>query len=53
MNPRNAHLVTGPGRPVQPLLNPARDLLQVRHAIDHATLQVEPLADSRWDEVDW
>lgn len=53
MNVATAHLVTGDQIAIQPVLYQARDVLQHRHGIDHATLQVEPRADARCAETGW
>lgn len=53
MHVATAHLVTGTSEHVQPVLDEARDLLQQRYGIAHATLQVEPRARSSCAEVDW
>lgn len=48
-----AHLVANEPSDVQPVLDRARTLLRDRHGIAHATLQVEPHADRRCQEIDW
>lgn len=53
MNVATAHLVTADHADAHAVLDRARDLLRDRHAIAHATLQVEPADHRGCDEVGW
>ncbi|MFC5752848.1 cation diffusion facilitator family transporter [Actinomadura rugatobispora] len=53
MNVATAHLVTAEQADAHAVLDRARDLLRDRHAIAHATLQVEPESHEGCDEVGW
>ncbi|MFI0405727.1 cation diffusion facilitator family transporter [Actinomadura sp. 3N508] len=53
MHVATAHLVTTSGADAHAVLDRARDLLRDRHAIAHATLQVEPPDHVGCDEVGW
>ncbi len=48
-----AHLVIHPGADSHGVLDRARDLLEDRYRIAHATLQVEPSDHSGCDELEW
>jgi cobalt-zinc-cadmium efflux system protein len=52
MHVATAHLVAQEGR-AQQVLDEARGLLRRRHAISHATLQVESAASRECHELDW
>jgi cobalt-zinc-cadmium efflux system protein len=53
MESATVHLVVAVGTDGHGVLDQARDLLQGRYGIDHATLQVEPADHTGCDEVDW
>jgi cobalt-zinc-cadmium efflux system protein len=53
MHVATAHLVTAEQADAHAVLDRARDLLRDRHAIAHATLQVEPADHVGCDEVGW
>ena len=53
MENASAHLVIGPGADSHAVLDQARELLQGRYHIEHATLQVEPTDHRGCDEVAW
>ena len=53
MNVATAHLVTKEGTEPHPVLDAARDVLAVRHGIEHATLQVEPDTHTGCQEIAW
>lgn len=53
MNVATAHLVTKEGTDPHPVLDAARDVLAVRHGIEHATLQVEPDTHTGCQEIAW
>jgi cobalt-zinc-cadmium efflux system protein len=53
MNVATAHLVTREGTDPHPVLDAARDILAVRHGIEHATLQVEPDTHTGCQEIAW
>jgi cobalt-zinc-cadmium efflux system protein len=53
MENATAHLVIGPGADAHQVLDQARDLLQDRYRIAHATLQVEPSDHTGCDELQW
>lgn len=53
MNVATVHLVTPEGVNPHPVLDAARDVLAVRHGIDHATLQVEPDTHTGCQEIAW
>ncbi|GLW66050.1 cation transporter [Actinomadura rubrobrunea] len=53
MNVATAHLVTTEQADAHAVLDRARELLRDRHAIAHATLQVEPADHEGCDEVGW
>ncbi|XVQ11491.1 cation diffusion facilitator family transporter [Spirillospora sp. CA-255316] len=53
MNVATAHLVTADQADAHTVLDRARDLLRDRHAIAHATLQVEPAGHEGCDEIGW
>jgi len=53
MNVATAHLVTAQGTDPHPVLDAARDVLAVRHGIEHATLQVEPDTHTGCHEISW
>ncbi|MFI0448873.1 cation diffusion facilitator family transporter [Actinomadura sp. 6N118] len=53
MHVATAHLVTTEQAHAHAVLDQARDLLRDRHAIAHATLQVEPADHEGCDEVGW
>ncbi len=48
-----AHLVHGEGVDGHGVLDAARELLQDRYGVHHATLQVEPSDHQGCDELDW
>lgn len=53
MDVASVHLMTKTEVDPHPILDRARDLLQVGHAIDHATLQVEPESHRGCSEINW
>lgn len=53
METASAHLMVAVGTDSHGALDQARQLLQERYAIDHATLQVEPADHSGCDAVAW
>ncbi|HEU5085633.1 MAG TPA: cation diffusion facilitator family transporter [Acidimicrobiales bacterium] len=53
MENATAHLVVEPGVDHHRVLDLARDLLQDRYQIAHATLQVEPSDHTGCDELEW
>ena len=53
MENATAHLVVEPGSDTHRVLDQARDLLQERYRIAHATLQVEPSDHTGCDELEW
>ncbi|MFD0904761.1 cation diffusion facilitator family transporter [Actinomadura sediminis] len=53
MHVATAHLVTADQQEAHAVLDRARELLRDRHAIAHATLQVEPADHKGCDEVGW
>ncbi len=53
MESASAHLVVGDPARTHAVLDQARVVLQDRHGIDHATLQVEPADHEGCDEVAW
>ncbi len=53
MDVATAHLVIADGADSHRVLDQARDLLVSRHAIAHATLQVEPTNHEGCDQLDW
>jgi cobalt-zinc-cadmium efflux system protein len=53
MENASVHLVVEVGTDAHGVLDQARDLLQRRHGIDHATLQVEPSDHRGCDELQW
>jgi len=53
MENATAHLVVEPGVDHHRVLDRARDLLQDRYRIAHATLQVEPSDHTGCDELEW
>ncbi|MFF5261051.1 cation diffusion facilitator family transporter [Actinomadura viridis] len=53
MHVATAHLVTAERADAHAVLDRARDVLRDRHAIAHATLQVEPADHVGCDEVGW
>ena len=53
MENASAHLVIGAGTDGHAVLDQARELLQGRYHIEHATLQVEPADHRGCDEVAW
>jgi cobalt-zinc-cadmium efflux system protein len=53
METASAHLMVAVGTDGHGVLDQARQLLQERYAIDHATLQVEPADHSGCDAVTW
>ena len=53
MENATAHLVVEPGADTHQVLDRARDLLQDRYRIAHATLQVEPSDHTGCDELEW
>lgn len=53
MHVLTAHVVTLEGAEVHAVLDRARELLEVRHGIDHATLQVEPVSHEGCTELGW
>ena len=53
MDVATAHLVTETGVDPHPILDRARELLEVEHGIRHATLQVEPDTHEGCAEINW
>ncbi len=53
MESASAHLVVAVGTDTHAVLDQARDILQTRYRVDHATLQVEPADHEGCDRVDW
>jgi cobalt-zinc-cadmium efflux system protein len=53
MESATAHLVVGVDADTHAVLDQAREVLQVRHRIAHATLQVEPVDHRGCDELAW
>jgi cobalt-zinc-cadmium efflux system protein len=53
MENASAHLVINEGVDSHQVLDQARDLLQGRYHISHATLQVEPQSHEGCDELEW
>jgi len=53
MENATAHLVIDPGGDAHQVLDQARELLQDRYRIAHATLQVEPSDHTGCDELEW
>jgi len=53
MENATAHLVIDQGGDAHQVLDQARDLLQERYRIAHATLQVEPSDHTGCDELEW
>jgi cobalt-zinc-cadmium efflux system protein len=53
MEVATAHLQVQPGTDTHAVLDRARDLLQERHRLHHATLQVEPSDHRGCDEIGW
>jgi len=53
MENATAHLVVDPGADAHQVLDRARELLQDRYRIAHATLQVEPSDHTGCDELEW
>lgn len=53
MDVLTAHLVHGEGVDSHGVLDRARELLQERYGVHHATLQVEPADHEGCDQVDW
>ena len=53
MENASAHIVVEVGTDTHQVLDQARELLQVRYAIDHATLQIEPADHTGCDEIHW
>ena len=53
MENASAHLVVEVGTDTHEVLDAARDLLQHRYDIDHATLQIEPTDHQGCDELGW
>jgi cobalt-zinc-cadmium efflux system protein len=53
MEVATAHLQVEPGTDPHGVLDQARVLLQDRHGLDHATLQVEPSDHTGCDEIGW
>ncbi len=53
MDVLTAHLMVREDTDQHGVLDRARDMLAARHAIHHATLQVEPESHSGCDQVDW
>ncbi|GAA2018448.1 cation transporter [Nakamurella flavida] len=53
MTVATAHLVTTPGVDAHRVLDQARDVLALQHAIAHATLQVEPADHTSCGEIGW
>ena len=53
MENASVHLVIDDDVDSHRVLDQARELLQGRHAIAHATLQVEPASHRGCDELEW
>ncbi|MEA1904072.1 MAG: cation diffusion facilitator family transporter, partial [Actinomycetota bacterium] len=53
MDVATVHLMINTGTDPHPVLDQARDLLQARHDITHATLQVEPENHHGCSELAW
>ena len=53
MDVATVHLMTRNGTDPQPILDQARDILQDRYHIAHATLQVEPNTHRGCTEINW
>lgn len=53
MNVATAHLVVDDGSSAQAVLASAQAVLAERHAIEHATLQVEEVPTRRCHEIEW
>lgn len=53
MENASAHLVVAPTTDSHAVLDAARDVLEARHGIAHATLQIEPSDHRGCDEVGW
>lgn len=53
MNVATAHLLVDGERPAQQVLTDAQAMLQSRHAIEHATLQIETDRTEQCHEVTW
>lgn len=53
MENASAHLVVAAGTDTHTVLDQARDLLQTRYHVEHATLQVEPDDHEGCDQVTW
>lgn len=53
MNVATAHLLVTPDAPVTTVLGQAQNVLEERHGIAHATLQVEPGPSRQCHEVSW
>lgn len=53
MESATAHLMVAVGTDTHAVLDAARDLLQSRYQLEHATLQVEPADHTGCDEVYW
>ncbi|GIU91747.1 MAG: cation transporter [Acidimicrobiia bacterium] len=53
MDVATAHIVTREGMDIHPILDRARELLDARYGIHHATLQVEPETHRGCTEVTW
>jgi cobalt-zinc-cadmium efflux system protein len=53
MDAASAHLVISPPADAHGVLDQARELVAVRHGIDHGTFQVEPDTHAGCDQVTW
>ena len=53
MENASAHLMVAPGTDTHTVLDQARELLQTRYSVEHATLQVEPDDHEGCDQVTW
>ncbi len=53
MDTLTAHLMVDPSTDTHRVLDAARELLEERHGIAHATLQIEPTDHTGCDEVGW
>jgi len=53
MHVATVHLVTADDADSHGVLDRAREVLRERYGVDHATLQVEPLAHTGCHEIDW
>lgn len=53
MESATAHLMVEPGTDSHAVLDQARDILQTRYGVEHATLQVEPSDHTGCDQVHW